>query len=165
MVDENRAQWKHTWGCCMAQSLLGPLCWDSEEHPFVWGCVCRGSVCLSLGVGWGWGRDQTEPKVSPASLEGRISQEDKPLLQVRAAHVPIAWLLMVTARTCLPSPPLLTSSRWMVFPLPAVCLGPHPLASMAVLLGSLRLASSRLLFAHRETCSTKQGVSGVPVCT
>lgn len=51
------------------------------------------------------------------------------------------------------------------FSLPAVCLGPHPLASMAVLLGSLRLASSRLLFAHREICSTKQGASGVPVCT
>ena len=144
-------------------------CWAPSAGILKSTLLCGGCVrgqCVSvpgggMGVGKGPNRTKSEPCFTRGSgfPRGQASAagEGGPRTHCMASDV--------TAGTCLPSPPLLTSSRWMVFPLPAVCLGPHPLASMAVLLGSLRLASSRLLFAHRETCSTKQGVSGVPVCT
>lgn len=51
------------------------------------------------------------------------------------------------------------------FLLSDLCLEAHPLAWMVLLLDSLRLAGSRLQLAHQETCSTKQGESGISVCT
>lgn len=51
------------------------------------------------------------------------------------------------------------------FLLPVLCLEAHFLSWTVVLLGSLRLAGSRLQLAHQETCSTKQEESSVPTCT